>query len=290
MPTEAITPFPVFVGGTGRSGTTIVGELIGASPHYAMVPIEMRFHVDAGGLSHLARRRVSMAEFRERLLQSWYIRKPNANGPRGLHVFISRSRLDRALDRLEQDHPTDPWAACGAFLREVTSASLEPGEPQSSWVEMTPPNARAMHTLARMLPEARFIHLIRDGRDVASSVVRRSWGPNDMPTALEWWGDELIKIHRARERTDPARVMEIRLESLVGDAREAVLEEVRTFIGVPGDPEMKEFFDTRITREAARPGSWRDRVTAEEATEIEEHYRQQLARLHAEGVVIPEVR
>jgi outer membrane protein assembly factor BamB len=41
---------PVFVGGTGRSGTTVVGQMLGEHPEYAAVPVEVRFHTEAGGV------------------------------------------------------------------------------------------------------------------------------------------------------------------------------------------------------------------------------------------------
>ena len=60
----------------------------------------------------------------------------------------------------------------------------------------------------------------RDGRDVAASVARRPWGPNDVASALVWWADNLIEIHRSIERADPARVRTIRLEAHVGPESE----------------------------------------------------------------------
>ena len=46
--TESSVPL-VFVGGTGRSGTTIVAQLIGHSAAYELGPIEVRFHTDRHG-------------------------------------------------------------------------------------------------------------------------------------------------------------------------------------------------------------------------------------------------
>lgn len=44
---------PVFVGGTGRSGTTIIARLLGLHPEIYTFPIETRFMVDPGGLVDL---------------------------------------------------------------------------------------------------------------------------------------------------------------------------------------------------------------------------------------------
>jgi len=40
---------PIFVGGTGRSGTTVTAMALGSHPRIHMVPIEVRFIVDPGG-------------------------------------------------------------------------------------------------------------------------------------------------------------------------------------------------------------------------------------------------
>jgi cytidylate kinase len=48
---------PIFVGGTGRSGTTIVARLLAEQPGYMLIPIELRVHAAPGGLSDLLERR-----------------------------------------------------------------------------------------------------------------------------------------------------------------------------------------------------------------------------------------
>ena len=56
---------------------------------------------------------------------------------------------------------------------------------------MTPSAALKGNTLYRMFPEMKLLHLVRDGRDVACSVLRMPWGPNDLDSALDWWARRL---------------------------------------------------------------------------------------------------
>ena len=47
-------PSPIFVAGTGRSGTSQLGDILGEHPQIHRIPIETHFIVDPGGLRDLA--------------------------------------------------------------------------------------------------------------------------------------------------------------------------------------------------------------------------------------------
>lgn len=279
---------PFFVGGTGRSGTTIAAELIGSARQVALVPIELRLHVDKGGLADLASGAATVDEFVRRLRRTWFIRKANANGPRGLHVVTERPVMRRAIARLREEYPDDPWAATGRFLDALVRPWQERHE-AATWVEMTPPNARAMDALTRMLPTARVVHMVRDGRDVAASVARRSWGPDDVEAGVVWWADQLIAIEEARRRSDPERVHTVRLEALVGDRRLEEYEKLVAFLGLGGSPETRRFFDERVTPGDSHAGAWRRGLDDEVCRRVESLYDEQLARLDRAGVRLPPV-
>lgn len=288
MPHAEPTPAPVFVGGTGRSGTTIVGELIGASEAYALAPIELRFHVDKGGLGDLAQGTVTLDQFEARLRESWYMRPPSKNGPRGVHVVLDRPRLGEALERLRTGYAADPWTACGTFLDDVV-APLCRAQGSQSWVEMTPPNAKNFHLLGRMLPSAQFVHMVRDGRDVASSVARRTWGPDDMPAAIRWWGNQMKAINRAITAVGPSRVLTLRLESLVGPQREEAFAELTNFLGLTSDDAVRGFFESHLTQQMSHAGRWRAGLDEQAQEQVEELYAAQLERLENSGRPLPPV-
>ncbi len=279
---------PVFVGGTGRSGTTIAGELIGASPAYALVPIELRFHVDRGGLTDLAREVVDIEQFEATMRSQWYVRPPNKGGPRGAHVILGPPELDDALLRLRKSENADRWLAAGAFLTDVIEP-FQRSRGAESWVEMTPPNGKNANMLARMIPEAKFIHMVRDGRDVASSVVRRSWGPNDMAGAILWWGNQMRAINKATSVIEPSRVLTMRLESLVGEQRESAYNQVQGLLGMDDDESMRQFFEINITGEMSHEGRWRGGLSDREQHEVENLYADQLKRLERTGTPMPSI-
>src|SRR5205809_595320 len=70
-------------------------------------------------------------------------------------------------------------------------------------------------------PESRFVHLIRDGRDVGLSIREMSWGPSKMPALAEFWAKRIRTGRSEGARLGGARYLELRYEDLVeGPVRE----------------------------------------------------------------------
>jgi hypothetical protein len=196
--------------------------------------------------------------------------------------------MRQAIGRLRDRHPEDSWGACAAFMDEmIRPFAREAGA--TTWAETSPPNAGRMDSLCRMFPEARIVHMVRDGRDVASSVTRRRWGPNDIESALAMWADLLIRINQASQRADAARVITVRLESLVGPRRESEYDRLLDFLGRDPDPGMRAFFDERITAGRSHSERWRMGLEPAEQERIAKLYDEQLARLADHGVTIPPI-
>ena len=117
---------------------------------------------------------------------------------------------------------------------------------KARWGDKTPsygPHALAIETL---LPEARFVHIIRDGRDVALSV-RPLWfapGPTVEDAARDWAG----RIERTRAACARCgHVIEVRYEDLV-TAPEAALRRVCAFLDLPFEPRMLAWHENALSR------------------------------------------
>jgi len=123
--------------------------------------------------------------------------------------------------------------------------------------------------LLRLWPEARFIHLGRDPRDVARSCVEMGWFGNAW-AATETWIQSEEEWQRVRQHVPAERLLEVKFEDLVADA-ETVLRRITGFLGVPYDPAMMEIEkDTTYRRPSPRASrSWRDDASEAEIQAME---------------------
>ncbi|HSB62038.1 MAG TPA: sulfotransferase [Vicinamibacteria bacterium] len=104
------------------------------------------------------------------------------------------------------------------------------------WGDKTPDHGRHIPTIRELLPEARFIHLIRDGRDVALSLRPLWFAPGrDMTTLARSWA-ERVRTARAGAAGHPA-YLEVRYEELVASP-EAVLRRIAAFLDLEFDSAM----------------------------------------------------
>ncbi|MDZ7265877.1 MAG: sulfotransferase [candidate division KSB1 bacterium] len=104
------------------------------------------------------------------------------------------------------------------------------------WGGKTPDYSIHAATLHQLLPDAKFIHIIRDGRDVALSLFRLAWGPKDPMLAAQHWQERVQSALAFGRRVGPDSYLELRYENLVQHpARE--FERLVRFIAYEGDIE-----------------------------------------------------
>ena len=281
----------VFVGGTGRSGTHVISRLLGRHPLLADVPIESRFHCHGPkGFPDLLAGRADLTDFLWKLRGFWWhrVRREDAE-PRGLYNIISRRRFDAAAAAFEDAYDADPVAACRRLfcdlLYPVADELDRPG-----LVEMSSHNVREARVLDRLFGHAKFVHVFRDGRDVASSITTKTWGPEKITRAIDWWAERMRAIDagvRAGGDDGPALAPErfhiVLLDDLVERNREAEYERLLTFCGFEDAPSMREYFATAVGPDAAHRGRWRAGLGAMSTRRVERRYRSTLDALAREG-------
>jgi hypothetical protein len=108
------------------------------------------------------------------------------------------------------------------------------------WGDKTPNYALDLRLLAGLFPEARFIHLVRDGRNVAMSLLDVPWWPNTLTEAAQVWSHWTRAARAAGRDLGPERYLEIRYEELVDDPQ-GDLERIAAFAGLTYRPEMLRY-------------------------------------------------
>lgn len=113
------------------------------------------------------------------------------------------------------------------------------GKPR--WGDKTPNYIKRMQQIERWIPEARFIHMIRDGRDAALSRFKRVLKePPPMETVAERW---VRKIEGARsDGAELSHYIEVQYEELVRDT-ETQLRRVAEFLELPWDDSMLRYYE-----------------------------------------------
>lgn len=92
------------------------------------------------------------------------------------------------------------------------------------------------HRLVHLYPDAKFIYLLRDGRDVAYSAIGMGWAGNAYCGA-DIWIEAEARWREMRTKLEPGRYVEARFEELVSDPT-TTLSWVCAFLGVEFSPQM----------------------------------------------------
>jgi hypothetical protein len=274
---------PVFVGGAGRSGTTILARLIGEHSRYYTIPFEIRFHTGPIGLTDLLADRVPMKKFITRLRSYWWRRPNRKGGMVGLHRITSEEAFEAAVSEFQKGWKRDRLEASQTLMRSLVHPFLEEvGTP--GWVEHTPPNVKAAPALASMYRDMKLIHIVRDGRDVASSAVRFTWGPDSMSDGIIWWANTLREADQGAKELRPGQSTVFQLEDFVVRRREESYERLLQFLGIEDEPGMRSFFETQMNADKAHIGRWRLGLPEAEQKEIMDLYVDVLEGLHRDGI------
>jgi hypothetical protein len=209
----------VFVVGMNRSGTTLLRMMLDAHPQLT-IPPETHFVPD---LIKACREDGATPEDALAAMKSareW--------GDFGFSDEEMLTRL-RALPKLR------PGPAVRTFYEAYMA---EQGKPR--WGEKTPTYVQKMKLIQRALPEARFVHVIRDGRDVALSVLDRTVRDLTAADIARRWQKKITKAREDAPNLD--HYMEIRYEDLILDT-EPVLRRVAEFIDLPWDDAMLSYHE-----------------------------------------------
>jgi hypothetical protein len=283
-PAQRVEPI-VFVGGTGRSGTHIVARFIGRHKKFVAIPLECRFHVEDRGFPGLLDGSVTKEQFLKRLHGFWW--KGRQRGRRrGLHRILPRERFDVAVASFEGRFDSEPDAACRSlFLDLLWPNVIERGA--SGVVEQSTDVVAAAPTLVRLFPEAKFIHVVRDGRDASASRVAQTHGlyyPRTRRQGLEWWEQRIRTIDAGARVIPEGRLLEVRLEGLLVEQRRQAGKRIAKFVGVSMGPRLRNFIRIKMSTEEANQERWRRGLSDRRAEDIRRRYEDIVDRLEADGI------
>jgi hypothetical protein len=208
----------VFLVGCARSGTTWLQRLLASHPQ-----------IKTGQESFL------FAWYLAPQLRRWRGEFTRENNPK---TATGRGGLGLSCYFKEEEF----LAALRGYMGELIRPMIQGLRPGELFLEKTPMHALYLSEISELLPEARFIHLVRDPRDVVASLLAASrtwgvgWAPRRSAKAVEMWVDHVRIATEAIKHISPHQVLEVKYEHLVASP-ERTLGDVLEFLGLQWDAE-----------------------------------------------------
>jgi hypothetical protein len=270
----------VFIGGSGRSGTTYVYQLLAAQDGVASFgDLEAKFIVEADGLIDLyralvsdynaSRSRAALSRFEH--LMSIRLTDPDYYGQASIAERFAAGGYERAvLDYVKslQVKGVPRRLTRSRFFdttREFVEglvAHLAVGERCRLFVEKTPHNILHVKFLLALFPRARVINVVRDPRGVVLSLRRQTWAPSTVDGCAHWLR-EVYKAYDAQMRqVDASRICTVRLEDIC-DHTSATLQILADFCDLP------QLESEKVPPDPLQAFRWQSQISFEESETID---------------------
>lgn len=216
--------FP-FIVGCGRSGTTLLRSMLDSHPNMA-IPPETYFtlRLAANRRRYEGRGRFATGLFLDDLCRTGGYRRMGMAS-------------DALRERIAADPPETYAGAIRSVYREYASS-----HGKTRYGDKTPIYILHLPLLGSLFPEAKFVHIIRDGRDVTRSFMDGGW-TNRIEDGALYWKLQVRRGRRAGAGLGPERYREVRYEDLIDDPA-AVLSSVCSFLNLEYDPQMLRYQET----------------------------------------------
>jgi hypothetical protein len=238
---------PVFVIGCHRSGTNLLYDTLlsagGFAIYRASSPVYSTLLPLAGNLA--------IAKNREKLMQLWLRSKQ-----------FRRSGLgpEEVRARIQQECRNG-----GDFLR-IVLGEVARHDSAGRWAVYDPDNVLHIPTIKREIPDALFVHIVRDGRDIALSLTKMNglrplwWDrPRHLFAAGLIW-QWTVRKGRRYGQAFPDDYTEVHYEDLVNDPKQTL---ARLSAFLDHDLNYDRILSTGLGRVSSPNTTWKEESPAE---------------------------
>jgi hypothetical protein len=211
---------PVFIAGCDRSGTTLLGDLLGNSRWSVTTP-ESQF-------LHDLLIQLQVKSFATTIAAARWLSQHFRFAAWGLP--LNDQELATLIDL---EHPR---VTIENLIRCYVAHTHPDKTGADIWIDHTPDNFKYQTMLKRLFPEARYIHIVRDGRAVCASIKPLDWGPNNAYTASRHWAQRLQE-GLAVEVAEDTNCLRVHYEDLLDDPA-GTLRRLCEYIDMPFEAGM----------------------------------------------------
>lgn len=204
---------PFFIVGCVRSGTTMLRDVLRNHPHLA-APEETHFFRWAepfGGVP-----------FRKAVSDNRVLKRHREID--GIEESEFQAVLDQSVSRAD---------LCQRYMRLYIEKN-KPGAKR--WFDKTPQNVYGAAMIAGEMPDAKFVHIVRDPMDVVSSLrIGKIVKVQNLVGACNYW-NEAAEIINVVKKAFPGRVHEVRYEDFTREPF-AEIKKMMGFLDESYDPD-----------------------------------------------------
>ena len=137
----------------------------------------------------------------------------------------------------------------------------------AAWADKTPEYILHLEQIHRLFPESKFIHVVRDGRDVAVSLFDKPWGPSNILTAAQYWKLCNHSTDLQTQLADQGLYLRVRYEDLLSEP-EKTLVAVYDFLNLEKDDVAIKAVCEPVRRD--NTGHWRHVLSTREVRLFEQ--------------------
>ena len=238
----------LFVIGSPRSGTTFLASLLELTVYGE--PFETQF----------------ILKYLDKLNEYGDIKQLS-----NLTLLISDIKKERAISQWQVDiFPADIKRQLGEVYTykdvvDVICLTLMNSKNKSLWGDKTPHYILKLAQLVNLYPNAKYLYIVRDGRDVCLSLLKKPWGPNNIYSCARQWvqANSLSQHKIINELEQRGQLLKIKYETLV-DFTESECKRIYEFLGEDIN-ENKNQLDVIISKTiSGNHSKWKKNMTLNE--------------------------
>ncbi len=216
---------PFFIVGMQRSGTTLLRLMLNHHSRLA-VPFESGFLMpfyqrlaEYGDLTQKSNQQKLLADLAQ---NEWAIKA---------EVIQDHAKI--------LAHPINNYAdLLNAIFIEYAKV-----KGKQRWGDKEPSHLIEIDSLWQLFPQSKFIHLVRDGRDVALSYANMSWGSAHLPKVAQRWYWHTFIGHKMGNLLGKHYYLEVRYEDLILNT-DTTLQTICDFLGETYEPNMLNYTES----------------------------------------------
>jgi hypothetical protein len=121
-----------------------------------------------------------------------------------------------------------------------------------------------------VIPHCRIVHIIRDPRDVAASILRFPWGANNVVVSAWDWNRRVRKARALGEALGRDRYLEVRYEDLLASPEQSMTALMRFVCGGADAEKVRQFVhEMAVNPRRNNAGKWRQQLSPRQVNRIE---------------------